>query len=67
MFTLENTFTQYPDILSVAQMREILAIGKNTAYDLLKSNEIESIRIGKTHKIPKQSVIEYLNRHMIQN
>lgn len=62
MLTTENTFTSYPDILNVGQLREILQIGKNTVYKLLDSHEIDSIRIGREHKIPKQNVIDYLNR-----
>lgn len=61
MFSIENNFTEYPDIMSVAQVREILQIGKNKIYELLHNNEIKSIRIGCDHKIPKQSVIDYLN------
>ena len=52
-------FRQYPDVVSVAQLQEMLNIGRNTAYTLLKENKISSIRIGKTHKIPKKNVIKY--------
>jgi len=49
----------YKDILSVEDLCEILSIGKNTAYRLLKSGEIKSVRIGKIYKIPKKYVKEY--------
>lgn len=67
MITRENTFKEYPDIVSVSQMTEMLDIGKNKAYELLSNGEICSIRIGRVHKIPTQSIIEYINRHMISN
>lgn len=35
-------------------------IGKKTAYDLLKTGEIRCLKIGKSFKIPKVCVIEYL-------
>ena len=54
-------FNYYPDILSVKQLCEILCIGKNTAYRLLQSGEIRSIKIGKVYKIPKKEVYKYLN------
>lgn len=63
MNTLENTFRNYPDVVSTKQMREMLHIGKNTAYKLLDGKEIESIRIGRTHKIPKINIISYLNKN----
>lgn len=53
-------FNNYPDILTVEQLCEILDIGKNTAYKLLNSGAIKSIRIGKVHKIPKISVIKFI-------
>lgn len=50
----------YKDILSVEDLCEILSIGKNTAYRLLKSGEIKAIRIGKVYKIPKENLIKYI-------
>ncbi len=56
-------FNSYPDVLSVKQLCEILDIGKNTAYRLLQSGEIKSIKIGKVYKIPKKYLKEFLNNH----
>ena len=50
----------YKDILTVKDLCEILDIGKNTAYRLLKSGEIRSVKIGKVYKIPKDFLIKYL-------
>ena len=55
-------FNSYPDILSVKQLCEILCIGKNTAYRLLQSGEIGSIKIGNVYKIPKNSLKDYFNK-----
>lgn len=65
MLTENNTFKNYPDIVNVEQMTEMLNIGRNTAYKLLDNNEIKSIRIGRTHRIPKMNVIAYLNKCML--
>ena len=65
--TLQNTFTEYSDIVSVNQMIEMLNIGRNAAYKLLNNKEIHSIKIGengRTHHIPKIEIIEYLNRNI---
>ena len=53
-------FKNYPDVVSVEQMQKMLGVGKNTAYDLVNKNIIESIRIGKVHKIPKKNIKKYL-------
>lgn len=51
---------KYKDILTVKDLCEILGIGKNTAYRLLKNDEIKSIRIGNKYKIPKEYLLGYL-------
>ncbi len=38
----------------------MLKIGKNKVYELLKSGEIKSIRIGNKYIIPKKSVIDFV-------
>lgn len=55
-------FNSYPDVLSVKQLCEMLDIGKNTAYKLLQSGEIKSIKIGKVYKIPKKYLKEYITK-----
>jgi len=50
----------YPDILTVSQLCEVLHIGKNTAYKLLQSGEIKSVKIGKVYKIPKKFIMDFL-------
>ena len=53
---------KYPDVLNVKQLCEVLGIGKNTAYKLLKNREIKALRIGAVYKIPKREVINYLTK-----
>lgn len=42
------------DVLSVDQVCEILHIGRNTVYTLLKTNRIRNIRVGTKYIIPKK-------------
>jgi len=53
-------FKNFPDVVNVADLQKMLGIGRNSAYNLLKENKISSIRIGRTHKIPKKNVVKYL-------
>lgn len=55
-----NIFAEYPDCLNVSQLRQLLCIGKNTAYKLLETGQIKHKRLGKKYLIPKIYVIEYL-------
>lgn len=57
-----NIFSEYPDVITVYQLMEMLHIGKNAAYSLLKSGEIKTIRIGRRYIIPKTSIISYISR-----
>ena len=50
------------EILTIEELMELLYIGKNTAYQLLKSGEIKAFKIGKVWKIPRESVNEYIMR-----
>ena len=57
-----NVLDKYKDVLSIDDLCEILHIGKNTAYNMLKSQQIPCRRIGnKKYIIPKEGVISYLN------
>ena len=57
---MKKMFSKYPDVVSVSELMDMLHIGKNTAYELLQSGKIKSIKIGKKYRIPKSFVIEYL-------
>jgi len=54
-------FKEYPDVVSVGQMSQMLGISEKSAYKLLKENIIEHFKIGRTYKIPKIHVISYLH------
>ena len=56
-------FERYPDVVEVDQLREMLGgISRKLAYRLLAEKDIHSVRIGRTFKIPKACVIDYLLR-----
>ena len=53
-------FTTYPDIVNIFQLKEMLNIGINLAYRLVRENTIPSLKVGREYKIPKRNVISYL-------
>lgn len=53
---------QYDDLITISELREILNIGRNAAYDLLNQGAIPAFRIGRNWKIPKDAVIFYLSQ-----
>ncbi|MBO5954250.1 MAG: helix-turn-helix domain-containing protein [Oscillospiraceae bacterium] len=58
-----NLLNEYPPVLSVKQVAEILVISHNTTYNLLRSGAIHSVRVGRTYRIPLEAVIDYLCKH----
>ena len=53
-------FEEYNDVLRVEEAAKALRIGRNAAYDLIKSGEIKYKRIGKQILIPKVYLIDYI-------
>ena len=50
------------DLITIDDLCQLLAIGRNTAYSLLKSGEVKAFRIGRHWKIPRASATEYISR-----
>ena len=55
-------FAEYGDIVSMVDLMKMLKIGKNKAYELVSSGQIESFRIGRSLRISKNSIIKYINQ-----
>lgn len=53
-------FDKYHDILTVKEVQELLHVGRSTAYKLVQSGDIQTVRVGTKYLVPKQSVLEYL-------
>lgn len=53
-------FTEYPDVVSIAQLSQMLCVSEKTAYKLLKDKRIAHFKIGRTYRIPKLSVLDYM-------
>ena len=52
------------EIMKFEEVMEYLNIGKSTLYNLLRSGEIRSFKIGKVWKIPRSAIEEYIRKSM---
>ena len=59
----KNLSNQYPPVLYLKQLSEILAVSHNTAYELVRSKKIHSVRVGRNYRIPLEAVVDYLSKH----
>ena len=59
-------FKEYPDVVDINQLCEMLGgIGVKTAYSLLHGGEIKYLKIGRSFRIPKVNVIDYIMQTQI--
>ena len=52
---------ELPLVLRVEDLSRALGIGRNTAYELVRSGQIRSIRIGRQLRIPRDELQRFLN------
>lgn len=55
-----TSIDQLPLVLSVDQLAAVLGIGINSAYQLVRSGRVGSLRIGRQYKIPRNALEAYL-------
>lgn len=53
-------FEQMPMVLSVDDIADTLAIGKNKAYHLVNSGQIRALRLGNHYRIPREDFIAFI-------
>lgn len=61
---MENTQNE---LISLDELCNILKTGKNTAYTLMRTGELEAFKIGRVWKIPLASVRKYIKLKSAKN
>ena len=62
---MENKYrdlSDLPMILRGEDLMPILGIGRNTAYELIRSGQIRSVRIGRQIRISREALLEFLRK-----
>lgn len=49
-------------LLTVQEACEALMVGKNTIYELIRSNKVDAFRTGRTWKINRNSLENFIKR-----
>ena len=53
-------FREYEELLTAQEVAEMLRVGHNAIYALLKSGKLKGFRVGRVWKILKEAVEEYV-------
>lgn len=62
---MENKYRdlhELPMTLRGEDLMPLLGIGRNTAYELIRSGQIRSVRIGRQIRIPRDALLEFLRK-----
>ena len=58
--TVYRSIEDLPLVLMIDDLMAVLNIGRNSAYDLVRSGRIKSFRVGTQIRIPRQAVADFL-------
>ena len=53
-------FNEYKDMVSIEEICEMLHIGRNKTYELLRSGTLGGFKEGRIWKIPKFALEDYI-------
>ena len=56
----EKPAKDIPTLFTVEEVAAHLRIGRNSAYNLVKSGRIKHVKIGRTIRIPKSAVLDFI-------
>ncbi len=57
---MDNDFKDFPQIMTVEELAAALRIGRNAAYQLVRDKAIRAIKVGRSIRIPRAALIEFL-------
>lgn len=55
-------YNNFPELITIEDMCDILSIGKNSAYDLLNTGKVKAFRIGSHWKITREAIDEFIRK-----
>jgi excisionase family DNA binding protein len=51
-----TSYDQLPLFLTVEQLAEVIGVGRNTAYAMVRSGQVHSFKAGNQFRIPKEVI-----------
>lgn len=59
-YSTVTNFNELPLAPTVLEAGQVLRVGRNVAYELVRSGQLRSVRVGKNIRIPRDALAEYL-------
>jgi len=56
----------YPEVLTAAEVAQLLRIGRNRAYELCKSQGFPAVRFGRGFRVSKTLLLEWYRKQAQQ-
>ena len=58
----DKMFNGFSDLLSIADLQAALGVGRSTAYRLIHDGSIKHLRIGRSVKVPKCYLVDFVSK-----
>ena len=55
-----TNFDNLPLAQTVLEAGQVLRVGRSVTYELVRSGQLRSVRIGRSIRIPRDALVEYL-------
>lgn len=55
-----TNISNLPLALTVLEAGQVLRVGRSVTYELVHSGQLRSVRIGRSIRIPRDALVEYL-------
>lgn len=55
-----SVLKEYPDVMTVEEVSKALGVSTKTGYRLIRDSKIESIKVGRSYRIPKAHLLSYM-------
>ena len=55
-----TNISNLPLALTVLEAGQVLRVGRSVTYELVRAGQLRSVRIGRSIRIPRDALVEYL-------
>ncbi len=59
-FNHQQVISDLPPVLTVPEMAKVLRIGRGSAYELVRTNTVPHVRVGRLVRIPRDGLVTWM-------